>query len=217
MCHLVRDHAGDLFFRRNGSGLRVDQQVRLAVGDAAKVLHGAGLKVRQRDHVQLGHGVLDAKIVVVIMENILRRFHGELRILHLVRGRTGTDRHPIGAAFGALEVSHQEGDEVGRHLRRRCELQGVLARSSRRIGNLVGVRYDRIRRIDRESDVVGRLQCGLIKAGERAPGVGRFELGHGIVYAPWSSKDRTREACRSGCPCTGSPGSRVPPAVPARR
>ncbi len=64
---LVRHLVGDDGRRRpsvgDGSGLRVEQQVGLAVGDAAEVFHGAGLEVGQGDHVELGHGVLDAEVV----------------------------------------------------------------------------------------------------------------------------------------------------------
>ena len=55
----------------DGGGLGVDEEVGLAVGDAAEVLHGAGLEVGEGDHVELGHGVLNAEVGVVVVEDVL--------------------------------------------------------------------------------------------------------------------------------------------------
>ena len=43
-------------------GGRVDEQRRLAIGDAAEVLHGAEGEVGDRDHVELVAGVGDVEV-----------------------------------------------------------------------------------------------------------------------------------------------------------
>ncbi len=69
--HLVGDDCGDVLLGGDGGGLGVDEEVGLAVGDAAEVLHGAGFEVGEGDHVELGHGVLNAEVGVVVVQDVL--------------------------------------------------------------------------------------------------------------------------------------------------
>ena len=51
--HLVGDDGGDALLGVD-AGVLIDEEVGLAIGDAAEVLHGAGLEVGQADEVELG-------------------------------------------------------------------------------------------------------------------------------------------------------------------
>ena len=129
--HLVRDDGGYVFPGGDGGGFFVEEEVGLAVGDAAEVLHGAGFEVGEGDHVELGHGVLDAEVGVVVVEDEFGGLEGEFGELDLAGGGAGADGDAVGVALGALEVADEEGHEVGGHLRRGGELEGVLARAWR--------------------------------------------------------------------------------------
>ena len=140
------------FLRADGGGLLVDQEVGLAVGDAAEVLHGAGLEVGEGDHVELGHGILDAEVGVVIVQDVLRLTStAKLGELDLVGRGAGADGDAVAAAFGALEVADEEGHEIGGHLRRGGELDGVLVGGAGRVGDDVGVGDDGVARVDDEA------------------------------------------------------------------
>ncbi len=148
---------------------------------AAEVLHGAGLEVGDGDEVELGHGVLDAEVCVVVVEEVLGGFDGEFGEVDLVGGAADADGDAVGFAFGAVEVADEEGDEVGGHLRGGGEGQGVLPCAGRRVGDHVGVGDDGVGSVDGEGDVEGGFEGGFVEAGEGAAGVGGFELGDGVV------------------------------------
>ncbi len=124
--HLVGDDRGDAFPVGDGGVLSVEEKVGLAIGDAAEVLHCAGLEVGEGDHVELGHWVLDAEVLVVKGEDVLGSFEGGAGEGDLVGGGAGADGDAVGGALGALEVADEKGDEVGGHLRRAGEGEGVL-------------------------------------------------------------------------------------------
>ena len=81
-----------------------------------------------------------------------------------------------------MEIADRHRDEVGRHLRRPREGDGVLHdRRTRHVGDDLSVRDRRIVAIDGERDVEGRLDGRLIEARKRAPRVGRLELRDRVV------------------------------------
>ncbi len=62
------------FFASMEADLRIEQQVGLAVGDGAEVLHGAGLEVGNGDEVELLERVGNAEVSVVVVQDILGGF-----------------------------------------------------------------------------------------------------------------------------------------------
>ncbi len=113
--HLVGDDQGDFFLGADGGRFGIDEQVGLAVGDGAEVLHGAGLEVGQGDEVELLERVGNAEVGVVVVEHVLGDIDAVGREGDLVGRGADADGHAVGFAGGALEVADQEGDEVSGH------------------------------------------------------------------------------------------------------
>ena len=78
MRHFVRDDVGNALLGADRGSLVVDQQRGLAIDDGAAVLHGSGLEVGHGDLVELGQRILDAVIVVVVMQDGLGGFQREV-------------------------------------------------------------------------------------------------------------------------------------------
>ena len=68
MGKLVAHHVGHQLLLVLGARLRVEQQQRLAVGDAPEILHRSSRKIGQRDHVDLLAWIGDAVIVLEPLE-----------------------------------------------------------------------------------------------------------------------------------------------------
>ena len=182
MRHLVRYIHGNHFFGVHRGGFLVHQHGRFAISDGAEVLHGSGLEVGYRNHVQLGHGVLDAEVGIVVVEEELGSRERKLRVLDLVRSGTGADRHAITLSGEALEVAYQKCHEVGRHLRCAGEADGVFpCDRARRVGDDIGVCNGGIAFGDDQADIKGRLIRRLIKRGKGPARVGRLKLRHGVI------------------------------------
>ena len=164
---LVRDDRRDVLAHAERGALRVDQQQPLAEGDRAGVLHRARGEVRDRDDVELAERVLDAEVVVVEGELLLGGLERKRGQSELVRRRAHADRRAVGRARPADEVADDHGDEIRRHLRRRRERDGVLARlRSRRIRHLGAVRDRRVALVDHQRD----LERGLVDRARRTTG-----------------------------------------------
>src|SRR5882762_10189328 len=69
---LVGDHLIDTLFRFHRGVSRIEQEPRLVVGDAAPVLHRSTKPPWNGNMVELGEWVGQAKVIVVVSENLLR-------------------------------------------------------------------------------------------------------------------------------------------------
>ena len=115
-----------------GGGFGIDQKVGFAEGDGAEVLHGAGLEVGNADEVEFLERKVNAEVVVVVVQGEFCDVEREGRERNLVGCGANAQVHAVLLAAGALEVAHQEGDEIGGHFGSGAEDQCVLARGRAR-------------------------------------------------------------------------------------
>ena len=174
---LVRDHVGHALELRPGRLVLVDEERRVAEGDAAQVLHGAGGEVRDGDEVHLLARVGDVEVVGEEAQRERADLEGELG-QGLLPGRADhAEGHTVDVdGLGRLELADDEGHQVGRHLHRGGEADAALrpdlvGSDDGRIGNGVDVG------VHDEGDLEHRLAVRLVEAGEAPPGVHGLELG----------------------------------------
>ncbi len=180
---LVRDHLGDPLLLRERGGLRVEEQRDLAVGDEAGVLHRARLELRQADLVELPERVRDPEVVLEPRQYLDRDVLPESRERELRRLRERADRDTAhGERRVRVHLPEHERDEVGRERRRLREADAPAA-AEVLFAHRCSVREDddALRRLDRE--LPGRLEAGLVEAGEDAPRIGGLELRRGEPVA----------------------------------
>ena len=91
----MRHHIGDVLQLGLGGELGVDQQQGLAVGDAARVLHGALREVGQRDHVDLLVGVGQPVVLAEEPQREHRGIQREAGEVALARHVNHPDRHAV--------------------------------------------------------------------------------------------------------------------------
>jgi hypothetical protein len=122
-----------------------------------------------------------------LLKNVEER-HQALRVLqrlrrqrHLVGRGADPDRNAVRRPFGALEIADDQRDQIGRHLRRPREDDGVLPPRSRRIGRDRAVRDRVVPRVDHGGEIEGRLHRRLVEGREHPPRVGGFELRHRVA------------------------------------
>ncbi len=94
------------------------EQIGFAEGDGAEVLHGAGLEVGNADEVKLLERVVNAEVVVVVVQRKFGDVERKGRERNLVGRGADANVHAVLLAAGALEVAHQERDEIGGHFGR---------------------------------------------------------------------------------------------------
>ena len=179
MGQLVGDHVDHVLQLALGGVLGVDEQQRLAEGDAAEVLHRSEREVGDGDEVQRVAGVGDVEVVGEVEERELGHVEpegGEVELPRRAeqpqRGAGHVDR------LGDLERTDDEGDQVGGHRHRLGEADPALT-----VDHLVG--HDgRVRDgvevvVEVQRDGEARLEVGLVPAREGPAGVGGLELGGG--------------------------------------
>ena len=180
MCaSLVGDDLGHALALGERRRRRVDEQVGLAEGDAAQVLHRAGGEVGDRDQVELVAGVGDVEVVGEEPQRERAGLQGEGGEVRPCRwGRRRASGTPIDVdRRGLLERPDDEGDEVGRHLHRRREADRAPAVAQVGVvdDGRVGVGGEVAR--DGEGHCEGRLEGRLVAARERPAGVGAPRTG----------------------------------------
>src|SRR5262249_23002171 len=154
----------------------VDEQRRLTERDGAEVLHGAGRKVRNGEQVELVTGIGQA---VVILEEPQRgradilAEGGELDLAWNAPHPEWRAAH--GHRSGGFELADHEGHQVGGHLDRVGEGDG-LAAAFAPFGDDARVGDRGERRVDDEGAGEDGFESRLIPARKRAPGVGCLEL-----------------------------------------
>ena len=180
---LVGGDAEAALERRDRGGALVHGEVGRAVRDRAWVLHRSRLEVGQPDRVDLRVGIGDAGVVLEVAE----RPHVRVTCVHAAGGEPGWHPHAHRCAprgrrrRRGLERSGEEGHEVGRDLRQAGEPRGraAVAEVALQVRRCVRERDQAGR--PRDLELPGRLELGLVEAGQRPPGVGRLELGRRVA------------------------------------
>jgi hypothetical protein len=124
----VRGHQEGGFLVGLGGGARVEQHRVFKGEDGAPVFHRAeGLAAARRgDVVQFGQRVLDAEVVVVLLQHGARAVERKLG-LPMAFLRDHAQFHAIFHGAGALEFAQAEEQQIGRHLRRGGEAHQLTA------------------------------------------------------------------------------------------
>ena len=182
---LVGDDVGHPLQLGPGRAGRVDQQRGVPERDATQVLHGAGGEVRNGDEVHLLPGVRDVEVLREEAQREGADGQGEIGQLALARGEHHAQGDPVDVdRLGRLQLAHDEGDQVGRHLHGGGEAHDVLVAHpphvhDRGVGEGIDVPGDG------ERDLEDGLAVGLVPARKGPAGVDRLELGGGDgVEAP---------------------------------
>ncbi len=187
LMRLHRQAAALLVERRIG----IEQQVALAEGDRAGVLHRARREVRHRQDVELLERIADAEISLERGDDLGRQRQRIGDALAVAARRDAADVQRTraigvgrrGAAVDDVERAHRQGDQIGR--------QG-LGRLEHRVDHAVrGGRGGDDRRVADDPHALGRdhghverrLEAGLVERREGAARIGRFELGEGVGIA----------------------------------
>ena len=95
MRQLVGDHVGDMLELGAGRLALVDEQCRVAEGDAAQVLHRSGGEVRDGDQVDLVAGVGDAEVLGEEAQCERSDFQGEPGQGEFARRADNPQRHAV--------------------------------------------------------------------------------------------------------------------------
>ena len=178
----VRDHRRHRLAHANRGRGFVDEQHALAEGDGARVLHRAGGEVGHADDVELAERIPDAEVVVEELHLMFRGGHGEGGEGFLVGRGAHADGDAVAGALAAYEVADQQGHQIGGHLLRGGEGDGVLTRfRAGRVRYGRAVRDGRIDRVDHQRDVERGFLGRLVEAGERAARVGGLHLTDRVV------------------------------------
>mmetsp|Transcript_56910 Transcript_56910/g.123135 ORF Transcript_56910/g.123135 Transcript_56910/m.123135 type:complete len:248 (+) Transcript_56910:1473-2216(+) len=123
MSQLVRHYDAHSLHLLPGCTL-LDEEVHLAVGHKAPVLHGTCGKLGNGHHIELWQRIGDAKVVIVAIQRLGSHLQGEGPGLRSPRGSVDPNKHAVlGLRLQKVELTHNEGEEVGGHLRRVHESQ----------------------------------------------------------------------------------------------
>mmetsp|Transcript_24042 Transcript_24042/g.34928 ORF Transcript_24042/g.34928 Transcript_24042/m.34928 type:complete len:332 (+) Transcript_24042:123-1118(+) len=180
---LVGHHGAHPLLLLAGGLLLVNEQVYLAVGHQAPVLHGTHGKLGDGHHVQLGQGVRHLEEVVVEVQAPAPHVQGELARLGLPRGRVHAHEHVVlGVLLHKVKLAHADGDQVRGHLWGGHEhhllaaiLQGVdlLLRHVAEGGEVLG---------HHNGELKAGLQGRLVPAGEALAGVQGLKLSGSHIF-----------------------------------
>ena len=173
--HLVQDGLGASLVVVVGHARPED--VILEERDGARVLHCACVELRHEELVVLAEGVGDAEVLVVEGESLLGLGEETLGVHELREGRPAVDPQRdrtvvVGVGVCPLRVRpRDQRDEVRAHDRGFGEaVHSAVDRLGQRVGDDLPV-------LGRgHGDRVGRLEIGLVEAGEHPLGVGGLEL-----------------------------------------
>ena len=198
---LVRDDVGHaLEFGARGA-VFVDQQRGLAERDRAQVLHRARSEVGNRDQVELVARIGQLVIVGEPLEREradLARPCGQRPLARHVRD---AQRGSGVGRLGRLELAHDEGEQVGRHLDRLLVDDLLFAAAEAALALDAGVGKGAQTFVDHQPHLEARLKRRLVPTRDRAARVGRLELRAGdqmrvALARPCRCCDRSRAACR---------------------
>src|ERR1700722_13317759 len=126
------DDQADFLLLGDCSRFRIEQEVGFTVGDGAEVLHGAGFEVGNGDQIEFFERIVNAEVIVVIVQNVF----GDAKRIRSEGDLVGRGAYAnidvILASAGALKVTHKKRDEISRHFRSRVKHKGVLVRAGAR-------------------------------------------------------------------------------------
>ena len=163
-----------------GGRRRIDEQRLLAEGDEAGVLHGTRRKLEQGSGVELREGERNAEVPLEDGDDLGVHPQAFLEQRPATLGRHPTQGHRRLRSLQKIALAHVEGDEIGRKGPCRLEphrlpsLTSLLLRRGGRIGE--GDHRPR----HGQADLEGRLEAGLVEAGEGLARVGHLELRVGV-------------------------------------
>ncbi len=179
MRHLVGDGCGDVLAILLARELRIDEEIALEVEDGPPVLHrtetaGAG----GHHQIELGQGVGDAEIAVVIAQDGAGLAQGEGALGRLPAGNHHPDVDAVDLAADPLEVAEPEEHQIGRHLRRRLEHRALQAPGERLHLGGRGVGDRHLAGGRHHAQLERRLDRRIVPHRREPPGVGVLELGN---------------------------------------
>jgi hypothetical protein len=119
MGHFMREDADDSLMSVYRSGLVVNGQKGLAIGDGRGVFHGAGGKIGKGNEVELLEGIFNVVVPVVELQNILGGEQREGQQLFFLGNGANANGDAVGAAFESLKIADHHSDKVCRHFGRR--------------------------------------------------------------------------------------------------
>ena len=174
------DHLRDALLHVQRRRLRIQQQRDLAVGDAGRVFHRAGLEVRNADLIDLPVRIRLAEVILEKRHHRASYFLAERRQRLLLRHRPRA--HGVGSRFPLRargELADADRHQIAAEGRGLGELHGAAATGLLLVldHGAVGESGDAVGKPD-ELQVPAGFEGGLIEAGKHATGVSRFELGH---------------------------------------
>ena len=176
---------GHALLGRRSTGLLIEHQVNNTVGNEPPVLHGTGREVGDGDHVHLGEGEVDAEDLLVECEGLGGKVQGEATVLDVLAGRgVDADRHSEVVGLDDVELAHDEGEQVRRHLGRPVEGNSLL-RGAADLGLEVSlgsnVHVAERRQVLVRDERHGELgfQGRLVEAGESPASIGGLHLADG--------------------------------------
>ncbi len=185
MSEFVLNDLGHALLGRRSAGLLIEHQVNDTVGDESPVLHGTGREVGDGDHVHLGEGEVDAEDLLVECEGLGGKVKGEATVLDVLAGRrVDANGHPEVVGLDDIELTHDKGEKVRRHLGRFVEGNGLLGSSAdlRLVvslrGNVHVAQRSQVLVRDERHGELG-FQGRLVEAGESPASISRLHLADG--------------------------------------
>ncbi len=134
-------------------------------------------KSGMRDEVEFLEREVNGEVVVVIVQGVFGDIERVGRERDFVGRGADAQFDAVLLAAGALEVAHQESDEIGGHLGRGAKATVCLpAAGPRRVRSDGAVRDGGVAGVDGERDVVSGLEGRLVEAGEGAARVGGLRI-----------------------------------------
>src|SRR5205085_5157996 len=76
MRSFVRDHFVNALSRKRGRLLRIEEERRFEIGDAAPVLHRAAETAGNCDLIEFRQWIANTKVIVVVIKNLRGAFEG---------------------------------------------------------------------------------------------------------------------------------------------
>mmetsp|Transcript_16555 Transcript_16555/g.37196 ORF Transcript_16555/g.37196 Transcript_16555/m.37196 type:complete len:315 (-) Transcript_16555:387-1331(-) len=192
MGKFVRNNNTDTLFLGTARHHWIDQQFHFTVRHQTPILHSPHRKLRNGHHIQFGQRIRSPEKFIVQVERPYRTVESEVSPIRLPRRRVHPDhRPPPRLRLHEIELSHAEGEQIGRHpggvQKLHLAVDGAALLFYRPTGPLRHVAETRQFLRDHERHAEDGFDGGFVDAGEGAAGVHRFELraGHdfgGAVY-----------------------------------
>lgn len=182
MSQLVLDDLGNTLLGSGTAGLLVKQQVDNTISNKTPVLHSALGKVGNSNLVHLGEGELDAKDLFVELEGSNSKVEGEAAVLNvLARRSVDTDGNAEGGGLDVVELTNDEGYEIGGHERGGVEVDSLLGGATNGgldlglVGNVHVTQASQVL-VGNEGDGELGLESRFVKARESSAAVGSLHL-----------------------------------------